>query len=564
MAFPKHHGIELAKNSWIKNLRLEPLAADPVGPLEAGRAWHNTTEKVFKYTVEETVDLVTSVVVRTISTTADVQAAITSLTTAINNGDAAEAAARTTAINSLTDALAAETANRINGDSTEAQARIDGIAAEAAARTAADAVVAQNAADALATETTARLAGDAAGNTRMDAIQGELDVTQAAAGLNVDGTYTAPLNTTNLGAVTSLKAADVALDLALTNEVTRATNAEAAINSALANEAQLRADGDANLQAQLTEWVNTQLAGNEQSDIAETNARIAADAALQAELDQTQASIGLNTDGTMGSLLATNFMSAATTVFGAAFALDNQLKVVTDGLANEASARQTADDNFHTQLQAETTARQTADLAQQAEIDAIEAGAGLETNGTFLAPVGSNFLNAATSLKDADVKLDSALKAVSDRIGVVETTSIPGLTQQIADEVTRATAAEAANATAISNEVTRATTTDADLQAQINSLSAASGDGAAALKTKINARIYTFKSSVAATEHVITHNLNTEFYAVSVMVEGSDGVYRNDILPVEEDAAEPLNKLVLTLTDAANVKVVVENKSPIA
>jgi hypothetical protein len=251
-------------------------------------------------------------------------------------------------------------------------------------------------------------------------------------------------------------------------------------------------------------------------------------------------------------------------VFGAAFALDAQLKVVTDAIAAEGVARQTADDNFHTQLQAETAAREAADLAQQAEINSIEAGAGLENDGTYVAPTGSNYLGAATSLKNADVKLDSALKVVSDRVGVIETTAIPQLTQQITDEVARATAAEATNANAIAAETTRATAAEAAINASIASIQAAAGDGAAALKTSLNARIYTYKSTVAATSFEIAHNLNTEFYTYSIMTQGDDGVYRNDIMPVEEKSTDPLNVLVLTLSDARNIKIVVENKSPIA
>lgn len=567
MAFPKHHGIELAKNSWIKNLHLEPLVADPVAPLTAGRAWHNTTDGVFRYTVD--IDGVT--VVRTIADLEGVQAAIASLQAALSKevtdrtaADTAEATARTEAIASLTEALATETASRITGDQAEAQARLDGIAAEAAARSAAIATAAQNAADAQATETAARLAGDAAGNTRADAIQAELDASQAAAGLNVDGTYTAPENTTYLGEAVSLKAADVALDKALVDEVTRATNTEAALASALANERQLREDGDANLQAQLQEWVNTQLEGNEASDAAEIAARIAGDAALQAELDQTQASIGLNTDGTMGGLEQTNFMGEATTVFGAAFALDNQLKVVTDGLVAEALARTTADENFHTQLQGEATLRETADLAQQAEIDKIEAGAGLETDGSYAAPTASNYLGSATNLKDADTKLDSALKVVSDRVDVIETTAIPQLAAQISAEVERATAAESANSTAIAGETNRAQGAEAALQAKIDALVVASGDGAAALKTSLNGRIFTYKAAEAKLTHTIEHNLNTEFYVVDVMVKGADGVFRKDIMPIEEDETKPLDAFVITLSEAAIIKVVVENKSPIA
>lgn len=49
MKFPKFHGITLAQNAFIENLRVERLDADPT-PLTAGRIWFNTTEKALKYT----------------------------------------------------------------------------------------------------------------------------------------------------------------------------------------------------------------------------------------------------------------------------------------------------------------------------------------------------------------------------------------------------------------------------------------------------------------------------------------------------------------------------------
>ena len=49
----------------------------------------------------------------------------------------------------------------------------------------------------------------------------------------------------------------------------------------------------------------------------------------------------------------------------------------------------------------------------QAEIDAIEVGAGLKANGTYEADTTSNYLTEAISLDDADGKLYAALKKES-------------------------------------------------------------------------------------------------------------------------------------------------------
>ncbi|MFL2848083.1 MAG: hypothetical protein ACJZ9B_03810 [Coraliomargaritaceae bacterium] len=63
---------------------------------------------------------------------------------------------------------------------------------------------------------------------------------------------------------------------------------------------------------------------------------------------------------------------------------------------------------FSLTLQGQTTAE------LQAEIDAIEVGAGLEADGTYEADPESNYISGAESFKDADSLLDDALKAESD------------------------------------------------------------------------------------------------------------------------------------------------------
>jgi hypothetical protein len=57
---------------------------------------------------------------------------------------------------------------------------------------------------------------------------------------------------------------------------------------------------------------------------------------------------------------------------------------------------------------------EAAELALQTEINDTQNGAGLETNGSYLADALTNYLSSATSLKDADKKLDAAIKALDD------------------------------------------------------------------------------------------------------------------------------------------------------
>lgn len=55
------------------------------------------------------------------------------------------------------------------------------------------------------------------------------------------------------------------------------------------------------------------------------------------------------------------------------------------------------------------------------EIDAIETGAGLNATGTYTADSTTNYLTQATSLKDADKKLDTQIKTVADEVDAIET-----------------------------------------------------------------------------------------------------------------------------------------------
>ena len=47
----------------------------------------------------------------------------------------------------------------------------------------------------------------------------------------------------------------------------------------------------------------------------------------------------------------------------------------------------------------------------QAELDTTQTGAGLNTNGTYTANASSNYIQTASSLKDADTKLDAEIKS---------------------------------------------------------------------------------------------------------------------------------------------------------
>ena len=493
---------------------------------------------------------------------------------------AAEVTARSTADATLTANLAAETTRATTAEAglqsaidAEAASRQAADSSETASRIAADTAAAAAASDQLATETTARLAGDAALNTRADNIQAELDATQVGAGLGVDGVYTAPANTNYLGSATSLSNADVKLDTAIKAEADRAAGVEANLASAIANEAQLRTDGDANLQAQLTAYINGKVDQNATQDAAEAAARIAADAALQAELDQTQASIGLDTNGAIIPVEGTNYLDGITSVFGGAFVLDTQIKTVADGLATETTARQAADTAFQNALNTEAQTRETADLALQQELNTTQAGAGLETNGAYAAPTGSNYLGSAVSLKDADYILDAAIKVQEDAIATLASTSGSALASETAARIAGDNAVQAA----VTSEANRALAAEASLSADISAESAArsaadatltsglaaevadrtAGDAALqaevdTINTNLGKIYFLYSAASASSSHTVSHGLGQKYASVTVIDANTDEV----IIPqaiVFGDA----NTLTVTLNAALEIKVVV-------
>jgi hypothetical protein len=93
-----------------------------------------------------------------------------------------------------------------------------------------------------------------------------------------------------------------------------------------------------------------------------------------------------------------------------------------DAIDAEVSARQSA-------ITGEENARSAADSALQSELDATQAGAGLGVDGGYTAPVGSSHLGSASSLKDADSKLDAAIAAETN----ARTTAVSNLEQGLSD-----------------------------------------------------------------------------------------------------------------------------------
>lgn len=139
-------------------------------------------------------------------------------------------------------------------------------------------------------------------------------------------------------------------------------------------------------------------------------------------------------------------------------------------------------------VEALTTAFQAADGTLQGAItslvNATRAGAGLESDGSLILPVGHNFLTGATSLKSAIGLLDSALKteegarlagdaALQTQITNLTAAGATTAAADLAAAVAAQALVDAEQFTALNKEFARATAADADLQTQITNADAA-------------------------------------------------------------------------------------------
>lgn len=284
------------------------------------------------------------------------------------------------------------------------------------------------------------------------AIQAELDRLEAATGMNTDGSFKPYTGTNYINAAASMANADALLDSALKAEAVRAAAAESAVASNLAAHI-------ASLDAHTAAHIDiTAIAGMTATNVQDalaalqaefnTGAQASALAALQAEVDRAELAAGLNADGTFAAHTTTNYINTATSMFQVDELLDAAIKAVSNNLATQ------------------TAANQAALAAVDAEMEKIELGVyGTDTaDGSMPAITGTNYINAATSMMNADVLLDAAIKAEAVRAMAAEAALQSSLN---AEAATRAAADTA--------ETNRAVTAESALQTAINSIKSAQG-----------------------------------------------------------------------------------------
>ena len=128
--------------------------------------------------------------------------------------------------------------------------------------------------------------------------------------------------------------------------------------------------------------------------------------------------------------------------------LDAQIKANADAINKEINDRKNADANI------------------QSELDNTQKGAGLANDGSYQANSDANYISKATSLADADNKLDSAIKANADAIDA-EVARAKGVEGNLAD---LSTDLKDNLVEAINSEVDRAKKVEDNLQKNIDNL----------------------------------------------------------------------------------------------
>jgi len=252
--------------------------------------------------------------------------------------------------------------------------------------------------------------------------------------------------------------------------------------------------------------------------------------------------------------------------------------------------------------------------AVQAELDATQAGAGLGTDGGYTANALANYIADAVSLKDADNKLDAALKAVDTAYKAADTTLTNDLaseaatrlaadgvlqdnidaeattrsnndttlqnnidaeetramaaelvlTNDLADEVTRAMAAELVLTNDLADEVTRATNAENALDGRLDIIEGAANVEGSIAKAEADANAYTDAREVAITTAYQSYADQAEADA-NTYTDGEISTLDTDLrayittVAAGKDALSELNDV--TLTSSASGDLLMYNGS---
>ena len=428
------------------------------------------------------------------------------------------------------------------------------ITAETTRATAAEAALT----NALSTETASRISADSALDTRVTAVESQ-----------VNGKI-GDLTSLTTDAKDTIVAAVNEIDANIDAEVVRATAAESALTNALNTEIAARIAGD----AALTTAINDEVTRATTAEATLTNAlntetasRISADSALDTRVTAVESQV----NGKIGDL--TNLTTdAKDTIVEAVNEIDANIdaevvrataaeSALTNALSTETTARIAGDDTLTTAINAEVTRataaeaaltnalntevanRTNAESALGLRIDNVNTAAGI-VGDIYAANKTANFISTATSLVSADNLLDAALKTTIDDLAstaVNKGSSLVGYNGYVEADVN------------IVNPV---------IEIAAGTIESAIADIAASVNIKMQELENRYvKGEVAnidkADTYTIAHNLDTEFVDVSVQVyDESDLVWRFDLVVVEVIDANTV-KVSLASGTAAQIRYVV-------
>ena len=241
-------------------------------------------------------------------------------------------------------------------------------------------------------------------------------------------------------------------------------------------------------------------------------------------------------------------------------------------------------------------------------VAASQSATGIASDGSYTASAGANYIATATSVHDATVKLDAALKVTSDglatettrattaetaidnRLTTVETVVngnigdkndlttdnktnlVAAINEVDAEKDSNKTASEDRDSTirtslgiaadgSWTKGVINASLNPGDVSTALSNVETAVTDGQASLNNRvndllasINGKIYKYTSAAAALAHNFAHNLGTTDLNVQVWVQDPSGAWRNDIVPV---TVVDNNNIGCLLTTAMSVKILV-------
>lgn len=180
-------------------------------------------------------------------------------------------------------------------------------------------------------------------------------------------------------------------------------------------------------------------------------------------------------------------------------------------------------DAINSAVAIEASRAETVEEALQAELDNTQTGAGLAADGSYIHDHQTDYIGNATSLADADHKLDVALKKVSDDA----TASANTMNSAIETEKNRAIGAENALSASVVSEIARVIAAENSISGSVNALSSATIseiNRAVSAETALDGRIRNLENTTVTGENAIDVESTELNKKVTLVIDSSDNV----------------------------------------